>query len=461
MASRRKNKSPRGQHGEPDDPNAARIQPWKRRPRYWQLGGKGVVLLGGSVEDNLFQRPDLVEQLDLLNDCGGNYIRCTMSSRDKGDVWPFERGEDGRYDLTRPGGEYWARFERLLDEAERRGVVLQIELWDRFDFAREPWQANPYNPGNNVNYTSQESGLAEAYPRHPGERENPFFRSVPGLEDNRLLLGFQQRQVEELLARSLPRPNVLYCMDNETNEDPAWGMYWSRYVRTVADEQGVEVHTTEMWDDHDVLETTHENTWRWPEVYSFCDISQNNHQVGQAHWDRAVAFTKRIAETGHVRPINCVKVDGADGGPFGTSRDAGERFWRNLLAGLASSRFHRPTSGVGISDLARRHIRSMRLFLEAIDLTACEPADEMLGPHEDNLAFCAAAPPKAWAVFFSDGGEVSLDVSAVKKRNVEVRWLDILAGEGLDGPGERDGGELTLRTPRGEGFWAVAVTRSA
>jgi hypothetical protein len=461
MARKAKSKSKGGKQGEPDDLNAGRIQPWKRRPRYWQLDGKGVVLLGGSVEDNLFQRGDLIEQLDALAGCGGNYIRCTMSSRDEGDAWPFERGDDGRYDLTRPGGEYWARFERLLDETQRRGIVLQIELWDRFDFAREPWQANPYNPSNNVNYTPEESGLAEAYDKHPGERENPFFRSVPDLEDNRLILGFQQQQVEELLSRSLPRPNVLYCMDNETNEDPAWGMYWSRYVRTVADEKGVEVHTTEMWDHHDVLDATHENTWRCPEVYSFCDISQNNHQTGQAHWDGAVAFRQRIAETGIVRPVNCVKIYGADGGPYGSSRDAGERFWRNLLAGLASSRFHRPESGLGISDLAQRHIRSMRMFLEAIDLTACEPANDLLGPRDENAAYCAANPPKSWAVFFPDGGEASVDVSALKKRNVEVRWLDVLEGEWLDGPVERDGGRLTLRTPRESGFWTAAVTRSA
>ena len=28
-------------------------------------------------------------------------------------------------------------------------IVVQIELWDRFDFAREPWQDNPFNPKNN------------------------------------------------------------------------------------------------------------------------------------------------------------------------------------------------------------------------------------------------------------------------------------------------------------------------
>jgi len=29
--------------------------------------------------------------------------------------WPFEAGTDGRYDLARPGAEYWRRFTRFLE----------------------------------------------------------------------------------------------------------------------------------------------------------------------------------------------------------------------------------------------------------------------------------------------------------------------------------------------------------
>jgi hypothetical protein len=70
-------------------------------PRYWEYRGKPTLLLGGSVEDNLFQIRDLKAHLDLLQSVGGNYVRCTMSSRDPGDVWPFHQREDGKYDASR------------------------------------------------------------------------------------------------------------------------------------------------------------------------------------------------------------------------------------------------------------------------------------------------------------------------------------------------------------------------
>ncbi len=140
--------------------DADRIRPYEKNPFYWQYKGKPVLLLGGSVEDNLFQVPDIEEQLDLLASVGGNYVRCTMSSRDEGKVWPFEKDPArGLYDLTKPGEEYWGRFERFCRLAVERDVIAQFEMWDRFDFAREPWRLNPYNPRNNVNYTSEENGL--------------------------------------------------------------------------------------------------------------------------------------------------------------------------------------------------------------------------------------------------------------------------------------------------------------
>jgi hypothetical protein len=103
-----------------------------------------VFLAGASDDDNLFQwtGSELMEQLDTLVACGGNYLRNTMSDRpDRGfEVYPFDRRPDGRYDLERWNPEYWRRFETFLEETGRRGIVVQIEVWDRFDYSRDPWR---------------------------------------------------------------------------------------------------------------------------------------------------------------------------------------------------------------------------------------------------------------------------------------------------------------------------------
>ena len=438
-----------------------RIRPYVGNPFYWQYKNRPILLLGGSVEDNLFQIPDIKAHLDLLQSVGGNYVRCTMSSRDPGDVWPFEQDPGtGLYDLSRPGQAYWRRFERFLALAAERDIVAQFEMWDRFDFSRVPWQSNPYNPKNNVNYTAQTSGLREAIDTHPGRCENDFFHTVPALQNNEQVLQYQRMQVDTMLSISLRYGNVLYCMDNETNDSPEWGWYWARTIRARAKKAGVGVEMTEMWDAHSLLDGEHGATFDHPELYSFVDISQNNHRPAGEHWDHPQEIRRRLAASGAIRPMNSVKIYGANSGSYGSTRDAQERFWRNIFGGLASSRFHRPPSGLGLNEIAQAHIQSMRMLTDEISIFECEPHNDLLGNRSWNEAYCTANPGLAYGVFYPDGGDVLLDASAVGTGTVAVRWLDIRerrwTGEAIPVPVAADG-TVRLVTPTEEGYWAALV----
>jgi len=44
-----------------------------------------------------------------------------------------------------------------------RGIIVQIKMWDRFDHSGDPWQDDPFNPKNKINYDEDESGLAPDY----------------------------------------------------------------------------------------------------------------------------------------------------------------------------------------------------------------------------------------------------------------------------------------------------------
>ena len=86
------------------------------------------------------------------------------------------------------------------------------------------------------------------------------------------------------------------------------------------------------------------------------DVSQNNQNSGQKHWDNFIYVRSLLGD--RPRPMNTTKTYGADGNKFGHSdQDAIERFWRHLLGGAASIRFHRPDSGLGIATRMMRIIR--------------------------------------------------------------------------------------------------------
>jgi len=185
--------------------DANRIQPWSKNPRYWQYKGQPVLLLGGSTDDNLFQIPDLKEHLDEIQKAGGNYIRNTMSDRkDKGfEVYPFKQQPDGKYNLEQWNDEYWLRFENMLQWTGERDIIVQIEVWDRFDYSRDNCQPHPYHPKNNVNYTYEQSGFVEHYSDHPGANKQPFFFTTYKQRNNRVVLKYQQRFLYKMLSHSL------------------------------------------------------------------------------------------------------------------------------------------------------------------------------------------------------------------------------------------------------------------
>ncbi len=430
----------------------ARIDICGSNPRYWQVNGRPTLLLGGSVEDNPFQLSDAVEHLQLLANCGGNYIRCTMSCRDEGNVWPFGRVGD-RYDLNTWNDEFWQRFEVFLSEAHRLGIIVQVELWATFDYYRDSWAANPFNPRNNVNYTARETGLPDVVTTHPTKTENSFFWSVPTENNQQTVLHYQQRFVERILEHTLPRGNVLYCMDNETSVTAEWGAYWAAYVRAAADRAGVIVHTTEMWDPWDLNHPMHCATFDHPEIFTFVDISQNNHNSDQEHYDGAMKARVRTATM--PRPLNNVKIYGADGGRFGSTRDGIERFWRNIFVGMASARFHRPGSGIGLNERAQRMIRSAREVTDALRFERCEPRNDLLSERSENEAYCFAELATQYAVYFPDAGSVLLDASAATGP-MAVRWYNLGAGGWQ--PADRKNPERVRLTTPGKGQWVVVLS---
>lgn len=440
------------------------LKPWSENHWYWEYQGQPVLLLGGSDDDNLFQWPEaeLVQQLDRLKAAGGNVIRNTMSDRrDKGfEVYAFEQLDDGKYDLTRWNTEYWNRLERLLRETAERNIFVQIEVWDRFDYVdnggNERWKIHPYNPGNNINYTYQESGFEARYPDHPGANKQPFFFTTPLQRNNQVVLKFQQAFVNKLLDTTLQYDHVLYCMDNETKAEPAWGSYWAELIKQRAAEAGRTVMTTEMWDAWDLKSSQHRETFDHPELYDFVDVSQNNHNRGDAHWDNFLFVRKYLAD--RPRPMNTTKTYGADGNKFGHSdQDAIERVWRHLLAGAASMRFHRPESGLGLNDKAVACITAARLLESRIPLWSVEASPDLLNDRAENEAYLAANPGTAYALYFPDGGEVTLDLRDTQGA-FQILWINIDSGK-WDVTSDLQAGRVVDISCPGKGNFAAAIVR--
>ncbi len=427
-------------------------------PQYWAMDGEPRLLLGGSVEDNLFQVANLEDHLDLLASLGGNYVRNTMSSRDEGNVWAFHFDEGkGLYDLNRWNETYWERFERLLTLASQREIVVQIEIWATFDFYRDNWLVNPFNPKNNSNYTAERVKLPLEVKTHPTWTENPFFWSIPSQLNNIPVLRYQQAFVDRILDIAFPFGNVLYCIDNETSVTSDWGAFWADYVHKRARAQGKTVYVTEMWDPHDLNHITHRETFDHPEIYDFVEVSQNNHQQGQRHFDNGLAQIQRLKDLGNLRPVTNVKTYGNDLGRHGHGTENGiQSFIRSAFYGSAAVRFHRPTSGLGLGEEAQAVIRSMRTLTDAVGFISAQPMQERLSAVEDNEVYLRGNPGELYLLYFPDGGEVQVEALPASWTGT-LQWLNVMTSEWTSESEVNGRQQLVIKTP-GKGDWIAVLT---
>lgn len=460
------------------------IRPYSENPWYWEYQGEPILLRGATDDDNLYQwtGEELTDHLDLLVSVGGNFVRNTMSDRERGNVYAFAEFEDDVYDLDQWNDEYWDRLEFFLNETYERGIIVQLTLWDQFDFHSEhPWLSNI-----NIDVDPSSEGDETAYGEevfHEFSRTD-FFRSVE--DEHQSFLHYQQKYIDRLLSYTLSYGHVLYNINNESSEGKIWENYWAQYINQAGQEAGRDVYVTSMQFDPT---NSVRHVMTYPDIYGFFEISQNNQDSrgarGRGHWENIMYWRLKIAShSDGPKPMNNEKVyGGGDGANYsaGTESEAINRFWRNIFAGSAASRFHRPTDrddtpnprtwGSGLNDRVQTTLKAMDILLEELDIFSATPRNDLLSHAVASTpaaveAYTLANIGKQYAVYFPQGRfMVNLDPWVYVDR-VEVRWLDIdevswseseiieVKWEGSQSDwGDR--GTITLKTPSNKPYVAL------
>ena len=261
-----------------------RIQPYSRNPSYWQYKGRPILLLGGSESAELFQWTGtrLTDHLELLRSVGGNYVRNIVAAKGSHSVSPF-RKVGKSYDLDQWNSKFWARLDTFLRETRKRDIFVQIELWDGWNFRGPQWDASPWNPKNNVNYTVVKTGLPISWWAEPYKQDSPFALTVPRLNNVQIVLRYQERFVRRILEVCLRYNHVLFTIHNESRAPHEWSNYWAHFLHQQAAMLGRKVEVSDMRGEWDLTKSAHRYVIARPEIYTFVEVSQNNHLAGQLH----------------------------------------------------------------------------------------------------------------------------------------------------------------------------------
>jgi len=470
--------------------------------RYWKYDGQRVLLLGGwnhghnpfidhdtdNDNDNkgVSTTIEIKNAMDELVAAGGNNLRCVLDPGMAAGTQGFDfcANSDTKYDLNTMTGPFWTRLEIFIAEAKNRNVIVQIEVWDRFDLidgSWGSWPVSPWNPKNNINYTTASSGLAASYSSFG---DHPFLQGVPGhskyenapgsrKQKYDLVRSFQDKFIDKLLSITLAYNNVLYCMNNETHEDPAWGLYWMNFIEDKARAQGKSVSTTDMFDDVFKAETSRGLTYQLSNrsKYDYVDASQaNSRHADEAHWYKVKWIADAARDTDPPYLLHMTKIYGndiaLDSKPWsrfkpGDTNNAIEEWWRNLIAGVAGVRFHRPTSGIGLYTAAKNCISATRKVETRVKFWDVEPRLDLLTNRQPDEAYLAANPGNAYILYFTKngGGSVGLKLDNYPDTTFKLRWVNIGTSDWGSATTISGGSTVTIDRPDGSSHWIATIVR--
>lgn len=416
---------------------------------YWSYRDSPILPIGATDTDHLFQWEDdrLEEHLDELVEVGGNYVRNTMSDRDEECLKPFKQ-VNGMYDLNKWNQEYWRRLENFLEQTKERDIIVQIELWDGHDMKGELWQKSPYNPEMNVNYDASEIQVDQDLSLgDPFWHTHPFYLAPPTLNNYPQLLKYQKKFIRKIIEVSSEYDHVLYTICNECSMPQQFSNYWAKFIKEEADSKGEKIFVSDMRINGTTLPIL-----EYSDLYDFSDISQIGTFAGQHHYELILGNRKRLKD--NPSPMNVVKQYGSDEDkvPMTVSEDeAVKRFWRCIMGGCASFRFHRPKNfGIGLNERAKNMIKSLRKLQDEFNFFHSSPKEEVFKESKVDEAYALTTQEKI-LIYFTNGGEITLDSEESKST---LKWLDIESSKWTESEKLTDG---RVKCPE-KGQWAAILS---
>ncbi len=465
--------------------------------RYWKYNGKRTLLLGafnhghnpfvdGSTLDEVLvdDIEVIITQIQEMVDAGGNTLRCVLDpgmAASRG-IESYHKNEEGQYDLSNPVGSYWERLSTFIAEAEKRNVIVELEIWDRFDWYGTNWDSSPFNPNNNINYTRETSGLEDNYERHMVYVKHPMSKGVPGhlIYDTASLARkaqydmvrtYQEIFVQKVLSCAFFHKNVLYNMNNETAEPAAWGRYWINLVKGEAAKAKLSIVCTDMVDGAHNIPDSKELNYQLahPEIYDYLDVSQvNSRHRDEVHWNKIKWVADQAKSKGYL--LHMTKLYGSDSDGYikpwdgwkpGDDDNAIEEWWRNLIAGVAGVRFHRQPTGLGLNNKSKACIRATRKVESKVKFWDVNPRLDLLTEREEDEAYLAADPGIQYILYFTHQGEGSVGLNLKKYEGIRynIAWVNIDTGEW--GPKSKisGGNNVTINRPDNSSHWVACVWR--
>jgi hypothetical protein len=464
-----------------------------KNPHYFEFRGKPTVLITSAEHYGAVLNPDFEFKtyLDELARHGLNYTRIfsgsyveapglgdfsipsnTLGPKPERFLAPWARTDQpgyhrggNKFDLARWDPAYFSRLKSFVQEAGKRGIVVEMTLFTSH-YSEDGWLSSPLHPKNNVN------------------RVDSVAKNDALTLKNGNLLHFQEALVRKLVRELNPYDNVFFEIQNEPWADKGVKVKSGlRHTDPVA-------AGAESW--HEVIELANPDRLAWQQrVASFIKSEESNLPKKHLIAQNISNFYYPIAEPDPQVSIfhfhyalpqaasdnqNINRVIGLDETGFNGTSDSVYRrqAWRFLLAGgglfnnldysfaVGHERgdFDNPKAPGGGSAALRAQLKVLKNFLQSVNFLQMKPLENgVQNLPEGSRAYGLVAPGKQAALFFEGNkpasGQITLTPGPWREE-----WVDVLTGQELQQrTTAHTGGPYKLTGPKGE--VALRLTRLA
>jgi hypothetical protein len=359
---------------------------------------------------------------------GDRYIAAWARSSQPG----YSEGGN-KFDLARFNDAYFARLQDFMREAERQGVIVEVNLFSAF--YGSIWPPSPLHPANNVNalpeipYQKVQTldngpygGIQEAYVRKMVRELNRFDNLYFEIQnepwaDNGRLGGIWNEYIQKEMLKD---PGQHWrCILEPANEA---SLAWQKKIAGI-----IRAEESRLPQRHLISQNCCNFKLALAEVDPNVDILNFHYALPEAvelnrHWGRVVGFN----ETGFA---------GSADDPY--RRQA----WRFMLSGGGLFNHLDYSFSVGFEDgtdagnnapgggspALRRQFRILKDFLESLDLVHLQPAGSNLALSQGAFSWMLTNHRNQWAAYCEGYQPFSLEL-ALPSGTYQVEWMDVGSG---------------------------------
>ena len=363
---------------------------------------------------------------------------------------PGYEGGGKKLDLEKWNPEYFTRLHDFLNDAAKRGIVVEITLFSS-QYGELQWNVSPFNRKNNVNLTDEID-----------------WKKLNTLENGNIL-GYQEKYARKLVREASAYPNVIFEIANEPWSDrPVLANVVNQYLFTGRDQYPNSVDLPDA------------ATMAWQARVSEWIISEesnlaNQHLIAQDYCNfvyavRDVLPGVSIVNFHYAYPEAATLNDGLgkalsydETGFLGREDDKYARqAWNFMLSGgsifdhldYSFSVGHEDGKDLeangpgGGSPELRKRLRILSEFLRSLPLVEMQP-DFTTVKHAGGVVTHTLSSAKGEYAMYVDGNGPAEILLNLPRGQYEMTWIDVVHGGMRAGGGfHHDGGEKLVKTPQ-------------